>query len=272
MNLVQAAMAGAGDDMAIFVPEAGDDDVSAARKTAHLSDSQYPCIAFQPIVNARSRRIFGYEALVRGINGEPAGAVLASIPHGDRQLFEMLCCVAAIRMAARLGVISAGAYLAINLAPDAGAVGRRHLSAIMTAARYWAFPTDRLIFEFTEGSWIDDVQAVRELFSQYCDHGLVTAIDDFGAGYSGLVRLIDLQPRLLKIDRALLHGIDGSQTRRSIVRCIVAMSQEMGVPIIAEGVETAAECATLMDLGIALFQGFYFAHPAREQLPLVHWI
>jgi len=91
-----------------------------------------------------------------------------------------------------------------------------------------------------------------------------TAIDDFGAGYSGLNLLADLQTDFIKLDMALVRGIDRSRTRQAIVRGTVSVCRDLGIATIAEGVETIDELRALMDLGIELFQGYLLARPAFE--------
>ena len=99
----------------------------------------------------------------------------------------------------------------------------------------------------------------------------MTALDDFGAGYSGLNALVDLNVDVLKIDMYLARDIDANHRKHAIVRGIVATCQELGIKVIAEGVETAREFTVLRDLGINLFQGYYFARPAYERLAVIDW-
>ena len=94
-----------------------------------------------------------------------------------------------------------------------------------------------------------------------------TAIDDFGAGYAGLGLLADLQPDMLKLDMALIRGIDGSAARRTIVAGVLQIANALDVRCIAEGVESAAELEVLRSIGIKLFQGYLLARPEREALP-----
>jgi EAL domain-containing protein (putative c-di-GMP-specific phosphodiesterase class I) len=97
--------------------------------------------------------------------------------------------------------------------------------------------------------------------------GLRIAIDDFGAGYSGLNLLAEFQPGIIKLDRQLMQAIDGSRPRQAIVRGVLSVCRDLDILPVAEGVETEAEFRTLRAMGIDLFQGYLFARPAFEALP-----
>ena len=92
----------------------------------------------------------------------------------------------------------------------------------------------------------------------------MTAIDDFGAGYAGLNLLADFQPDLIKLDMALIRDIDKHKGRQAITRGIMQVCSDLSIRVIAEGVESREEVMVLRDLGVALFQGYYFARPAFQ--------
>jgi EAL domain-containing protein (putative c-di-GMP-specific phosphodiesterase class I) len=164
-------------------------------------------MAFQPIYDAAAGRVWGYEALVRGVAGEGAYDVLKRVSPEQKYRFDQDCRVKAIELAARL------------------------------------FPGGR--------------------------HGFTTAIDDFGAGHAGLGLLVDFQPDLIKIDMKLIRGIDTSPARQAVVSGIVAIARELSILVLAEGIETESEFLVLKAAGVRLFQGYWFAKPAFEQLPEV---
>ncbi|HEY1068813.1 MAG TPA: EAL domain-containing protein, partial [Pirellulales bacterium] len=140
------------------------------------------------------------------------------------------------------------------------------LRTTLRAAESAQFPCDRIIFEITEGERIDDVPHVREIVRYYQSRGFLTAIDDFGAGYSGLTLLAELDTDFIKLDMALLRGIDAHRGRQAIVKGVIAFCTEMETTVIAEGVETYDEFRVLQDMGVELFQGYYFARPAFRSL------
>jgi EAL domain-containing protein (putative c-di-GMP-specific phosphodiesterase class I) len=164
-------------------------------------------MAFQPIVDIASQRIWGHEALVRGPNGESAASVLANITEENRYRFDQACRVKAIEAAGRL-YDDEDLRLSINFMPNAVYEPAACIRTSLEAARRVGFPSERIMFEFTEDERIRDAGHIERIISEYRRLGFITAIDDFGAGYAGLKLLAEFQPDLLKIDMALLRGID----------------------------------------------------------------
>lgn len=226
-------------------------------------------MAFQPVVDLPANRIYAYEALVRGAGGEGAGTVLAQVTPANRYAFDQSCRIKAIELATRLGLTQSGASLSINFIPGAMYQPENCVRATVAAARRYQFPLDRLVFEVTENEEVTDYAHLQRIFQVYRTLGFRVALDDFGAGYSCLGRLARFQPDIVKIDMSLLRGIDTDPRRRAIVAGILGIGRELQTTIVAEGVETAAEVAVLRDLGVQLFQGYFFARPGFELLPQV---
>jgi EAL domain-containing protein (putative c-di-GMP-specific phosphodiesterase class I) len=224
--------------------------------------------AFQPIVDLETGRPFAYEALVRGENGEGASEVLARVNETNRYAFDQACRVTAIREAVSAGLLESDARLSINFLPNAVYSPAACIQLTLRTALETGLPTDRLIFEFTENEQIDTAHA-RNIIEAYRALGFATAIDDFGAGHAGLGLLANLQTDLIKIDMELIRGIDASVPRRQIVECITRLSRDMGLIVIAEGIETSAELMVLRDIGIRYVQGFVFGRPTLGALPRV---
>ena len=223
-------------------------------------------MAFQPIVNVATRSIFGYEALVRGLNGEGAMSVLGQVDDGNRYRFDQACRVKAIELASRLGLQG---MLSINFLPNAVYRAETCIRATLQAAKTYGFPTERIMFEVTEGERVTDHEHLKSILTTYKNLGFVTAIDDFGAGYSGLNLLADFQPNVIKLDMALTRNIHSDRARRAIVFAILSVCRELDITPIAEGIECREECLTLAEQGVELFQGYYFAKPAFETLPAI---
>ncbi|MNP44356.1 Cyclic di-GMP phosphodiesterase Gmr [compost metagenome] len=114
-----------------------------------------------------------------------------------------------------------------------------------------------------------DNQHIRGIVDHYQALGFKTAMDDFGAGYSGLNLLADFLPDIIKLDMHLLRGIDQDPTRQAIVRHCLALFAELKITPLAEGIETREEMACLREMGISLMQGYLFARPGFETLPKV---
>jgi len=225
-------------------------------------------MAFQPIVDVAEHRVWGYEALVRGPNGESAHSVLSQLTDDQLYRFDQAARVMAIETAGRL-FDDPQARLSINFMPNAVYEPRACIQQSLAAARRANFPATNLMFEFTENERMSDPRHVENIIGAYKALGFWTALDDFGAGYAGLCLLARLQPDLIKIDMELLRGIDASHPRQVIVSALAAIARELDITLLAEGVETEAELTALRAAGIRLFQGYYFARPGFMSLPRV---
>lgn len=223
-------------------------------------------MAFQPIVNCRTREIFAHEALVRGLNNEGAGQIFEHVNDSNRYRFDQACRTKAIKLAAELGMKS---LLSINFMPNAVYRPELCIRTTLAAAEKYNFPIEQIIFEITESEKVDDLAHVRNIVDYYRQRGFKTAIDDFGAGYAGLNLLAEIQTDIMKLDMALLRNIDTRKSSQIIVRGIVQVCAELGMTVVAEGIETHEEYAVLRDMGIDLFQGYYFARPAFQSLAQV---
>lgn len=224
-------------------------------------------MAFQLIVDVEAQRPFAYEALVRGVNGEPAGEILGRVNDDNRYRFDQACRVKAVERAAQLGLLDIpDCLLSINFLPNAVYRAETCIRATLEAARRFDFPRERLMFEVTEGERIHDPEHLKRIFAEYGRQGFTTAIDDFGAGYSGLNLLAEFQPHILKLDMALTRGVDQDDVRQAIVAGIVLVAGRLGIRIIAEGIETAGERDALLALGVRYMQGYLFARPQLDRL------
>lgn len=226
-------------------------------------------MAFQPIVNCQTQSVFGYEALVRGINNESAYSVIAKVNEENRYTFDQFCRIKAIALAAKLGVDS---MLSINFLPNAIYKPERCIRTTLEAAKKYNFPTQRIMFEFTEVEKIEDSAHIKRVVEYYQSLGFTTATDDFGSGYSGLNLLADFQTDIIKLDMELIRNIDSHKVRQSIVTHSLNMLRELNITPLAEGIETLAEYTWLKAAGIELMQGYLFAKPGFESLPAVDFI
>lgn len=222
--------------------------------------------AYQPIVDVHARTVFAHEALVRGPAGEGAFSVLSQVTDANRYRFDQACRVKAIKGASELGM---AVPVSINFLPNAIYKPELCIRTTLEAARAHGFPVENIIFEVTEGERIEDGPWFAEILREYQRQGFKTAIDDFGAGYAGMKLLADFQPDLIKIDMDIIRNVDTNRARQAIVRSLVRLCEEMGIGVIAEGIETPAERDFLRDAGIRLMQGYLFARPAFRALAQV---
>lgn len=225
-------------------------------------------MAFQPIYNVKSHQIFGYEALVRGLNNESAYSIISQVNDDNRYLFDQLCRVKAIALAAKLQLDS---ILSINFLPNAVYKPDRCIRTTLEAADKYGFSIDKIMFEFTEVEKIEDSDLVKQIVEYYRKFGFTTAIDDFGSGYSGLGLLADFQTNIIKFDMALIRNIERDSARQFIIKNCLNLFRDLKVTPLAEGVETPGEMRWLRDAGIELMQGYLFAKPGFECLPPVNF-
>jgi len=226
-------------------------------------------MAFQPIMDLETGQPFAFEALVRGAEGQGAGWVLDQVTDANRYAFDQQCRVKAIQTAARAGLLDTPGRLSINFLPNAVYSPKACIQLTLATAAACAFPTDRLIFEFTENEQMVDPTHVANIVASYHEMGFGTALDDFGAGHAGLNLLARFQPDIIKLDMDLIRDLDSSLARRVIVAGVARMAAELGITVIAEGIETEAELAALREIGVRYIQGYLFAKPAFEALPVV---
>lgn len=225
-------------------------------------------MAFQPIVDVRTNTIFAYEALVRGLDGSGALQILSQVTEDNRYQFDQACRVQAVSLAARLGIKS---HVSINFLPNAVYEPAACIRKTLEAANEHQFPTHQLIFEITENERVVDKDHLKRIMQEYRRRGFKTAIDDFGAGYSGLNLLAEFQPDIIKLDMELVRDIGSNPVRQAIVQGILGVCKALSIEVIAEGVETESEFLTLQAMGVYYFQGYFFAKPSFESLPEVNW-
>lgn len=225
-------------------------------------------MAFQPIVDVRARTTVGYEALVRGPAGESAATVLDQVPHSHRCTFDEACRTVAIRKAAMLGLVERKLDLCVNFHPNAMHEAKTSLQRTLETTHSVGLPLTRIILEMTEIERLRDPEHLKRIAAEYRREGLRIAIDDFGAGFAGLSLLAAFQPDIVKIDRALIEKIQDRPTSRVIVRGIQQICDDLGIIMIAEGVEEEAQRSASTDLGIHYMQGNLFSPAAFEALPL----
>ncbi len=220
-------------------------------------------MAFQPIVDLQEGRIDSHEALVRGLGGEAAGAVLSQVTKENLYAFDQACRVTAIELAARLGMDT---RLSINFLPNAVYEPRACIQTTLRAAARSGFRLDRLTFEILETEQVADTAHLVNIIGEYRKHGFQIALDDFASAHSGLLRLAELKPDIIKLDRALIMDCDQNRTRLSIIGGILRICAEIGIKVVAEGVEREAEVRALRSVGARFVQGYHFARPRFEGL------
>jgi len=120
----------------------------------------------------------------------------------------------------------------------------------------------RIVLELTEHAEVADYGALCAVLAEPRAAGVRIAVDHAGAGFASLKRVVSLRPDIIKIDLALTRGVDTDPARRALTGALVGFAAEQGAALVAEGVETAEELATLRALGVGFAQGYYLGRPA----------
>ena len=214
-------------------------------------------VAHQPIVSMRDGTLFAYEALMR--SDEPALAAPPDALRAAERLGRLPELGRAVRRAAAGALETAppATLLFVNVHPadlrdDDLYDGRSPLGRVAS----------RVVLEITERAPLDGLDAVAARVRELRDLGFRIAIDDLGAGYAGLSSLARLEPEVVKLDMSLVRALHDHPTRLRLVDSMARVCGQLGMKVVAEGVETAQERDALLDLGCDLAQGYYFARPA----------
>ena len=222
-------------------------------------------IAYQPIVNVPSRQVVAYEALTRGGNGASFLQLVAAMDPETARRFHRRAAEESIRGAVALGLSQRNAALTLNLQPDLHP-DALNAEFLHRAAIHHGLSPSRIVVELTEDHHLT-LSQLRELLSRNKAAGFLSAMDDFGAGYSGLTYLAECRPEILKLDRALICDIDRSEAKQEIVGAFARVCKALHMLFMAEGVETLEECRMLRRLGVTIMQGYLFSRPVVGALP-----
>lgn len=220
--------------------------------------------AYQPIVDVSKNSVYAYESLVRGPKGQSPMSVFKSVPRDLTSHLDQSIREAAISRAVSLGLDT---RLTLNITSECLVSDVEHTLKTLQHAESCGFPLDKIIFEISESDVIHGIPRLVDVLQEIHKTGATVALDDFGAGYAGLNSLIDVNPDVIKLDMHLIRDIDRSGPRQATIRALVSLSEELGIELIAEGVETQEEYAFLKYSGINLYQGYLFSRPATCELP-----
>jgi len=222
---------------------------------------------YEPIVEVRSRTVFGYEALSRGPEGSELHSPAVLFESAQRHdLVFQLDCLCRQRALEGARDLPGGARLFLNVRPTTIHDPSFKADALeRTLALCRLRPTD-VVFEISEQESIDNFELFREVRDSYRKLGFQIALDDTGSGYSSLEAVMELAPEFIKVDRAFVTRIDEDPARQELLRALQSLAQRIGSRIIAEGLDTLEELETLGRLGIPFGQGWLFGkpHPLRS--------
>jgi EAL domain-containing protein (putative c-di-GMP-specific phosphodiesterase class I)/GGDEF domain-containing protein len=234
------------------------EELERARRVSDLRDAireRAVYVDYHPIVEAETKRIFGYEALARGVSRPlRSPEVMFDVAAEADLVWELsrLCRARAIEgIATRL---KADELLFINVDPldfNDPAFSENEIEN-----------PERVVIEITERTAIKDYPKFRDRLKSFRDKGFRFAVDDAGSGYAGLGSIANLEPDFIKLDISLINSIDTNFIKQNLVEGMVRFANEHGAMVIAEGVERAEEFETVKALGVHLVQGFFLHKPS----------
>lgn len=231
------------------------DRLARQNRVRHLIEGDGMTMHFQPIVDLGSGAVVGSEALARFAD-DPSRPPDERFRDATEAGLGAELELAAIRMAlAEVGNAPQGTYISVNASHRVAM--HEGLLALLDEA-----PVERLVVEITEHEPVEDYEALTSGLQVLRRRGVRIAIDDAGAGFSSLRHTLRLEPDIVKLDISITRDVDRDRGRRALASALISFADEMGMAIVAEGVETSAERATLLELGVPFGQGYLFAKPA----------
>jgi PAS domain S-box-containing protein len=214
--------------------------------------------AYQPIFSADTRTMIGLEALSRFLDAQsqPAQWFTDAIAVGLGTELELLALEAAL--SGFIGLPD-GVYAAVNLSPSACMD-----PAVIAALDQSPVPGAQIVLELTEHLAVDDYASLQANLDALRRRGIRIAIDDAGSGFASFQHILRVAPEIIKLDRELIGGIDTDPARRALASAVVMFAEEIGATVVAEGIETQAELATVRSLGVPAVQGYLLGRPTVD--------
>lgn len=219
---------------------------------------------FQPIIDLRQGEVIGHEVLSRGPGAwrEPQVLFARAREEGFTWELERACWTSALRCISTLPDEQRRAPFFFNVSPDVLSDPRFGDGSTVALLERYGMNPRHLVLEITEKAVFEDTALIQRLTRQYAAEGFGIALDDFGAGHSGLVTLVSSAPQFIKLDQALVRDIHRHSYPQHLVKSLVEFARSVDAVLIAEGVETWDELAVLLRLGIRHVQGYLVARPA----------
>lgn len=218
--------------------------------------------ALQPIVDLETGTVLAHEALLRGAPGtaweSPAALFEKATALGQRVTLEAIARDLSLQ---RLYDLPPTQKLFMNvdaLSPD-----------IPALPGHPEIDPRRVVLEISEQQPVLTNPVLLEQVERWRAAGHAIALDDYGAGYMGIGAILTLRPDVLKLDRVIIAGLDQDPQRQIIVRHMVGMCQELGVMLLAEGIETRQELEAVQQLGVRVGQGFLLGRPHANPVTAV---
>ena len=217
----------------------------------------------QPIVSLRDGAVFGYEALGRGPAGtlleNPETLIQCALENGCMLELEHLFRRSALRAARQMPT---GIRLFLNVNPNIIQDPHFGMGFTKEYLTRFAISAEDIVFEITERESVENLRGFKQIIEHYKGQNYQISIDDAGAGYSGLNLISDVQPHFIKLDMQLIRGVDKDLTRQALIKSMQEFAALTNTRIIAEGIETEEELATLISFDVPYGQGYFIRKPS----------
>jgi len=221
---------------------------------------------YEPIVDVTSKTVYAYEALARGPEGTPFHFPVALFDAAEQEslIYELdcLCRTSGLKGAVDL---PDDTHLFLNVRPTTIHDPRFRPDAVIGTLEASKLRPSNVVFEISEQESIENFDAFREIRDEYRSLGFRFALDDTGSGYASLQAVIELEPDFIKVDRALITGLDTNRSKQTLLRALQDVADGIGAQIIGEGLDTLEELEMLGELQIPFGQGWLFGKPTPLQ-------
>ncbi|HYA32354.1 MAG TPA: EAL domain-containing protein [Thermodesulfovibrionales bacterium] len=219
---------------------------------------------YQPILELGSGKTFGFEALLRGMNGtpvpfpEPLFSAEAQRSDGNLLRLDLSCVGSALRHGREL---SRDHTLFINAYAQTLQYLSCNVSLLVQLLTELGIDPRKIVFEISEKTDLAFARNVEKSLCSLVELGVHVAIDDIGGSFNWLHHMLNMKPAFLKVDKAFIYDIHLSKRKQALVRSLNLMCQAMGLQVIAEGIEGPKQLQFLNEIGVAYAQGFWFGNP-----------
>lgn len=223
-------------------------------------------IVYQPIMDLKKGRIYGWEALTRGPESSKFSSPLALFDFAEEEgkLFELETITRELAIK-NIGKLKKGNKLFLNIHPNTLADPNFQSGRTLRLLEEQGMHPGDIVFEVTEKHSLKDLSVFHRTLNHYRNQGYQIAIDDVGAGYSGLYRIAEIRPDILKIDRELIRNINTHPAKRALMEAFISFANHIEATVIAEGIETDKQLRALMEMDFHCGQGYYLGRPAAPK-------
>ncbi|MCX8028064.1 MAG: EAL domain-containing protein [Thermodesulfovibrionales bacterium] len=235
-----------------------------AKDLIHVISNRSLTTFFQPIFTAEKARIFGFECLNRGISQDgrlipPLELFGKADVLGLQFALDKITREMSIQNSHKRGLTNDKVF--INFLPTAIYNPNECLNSTVTIIKKFEIKPHNLVFEVVESEQVKDIKHLKGILDYYRSMGFMTALDDFGSGYSSLKMLDVISPDFVKIDMHFIKGVNKDNFKKSVIEAIVSLCKPKNIKTIAEGIENYDEYLAVAELGVDLVQGYFFARP-----------